>query len=90
MLHNFFNQGEACRVADVEEDVFFQVCSYSSPEKKSEEHGSEVSNLVGGVKAMLQEATFFQAMFRGGFQEATAERVILGGIPAPLLKVSLI
>ena len=47
---------EPCQVVTVEEDVFFKL----APDQ-----------LVGGIKSRLQ-VPFFEAMFRGGFQESNS------------------
>ena len=52
---------EPCQLTGVEEDVFFQLAP---------------NQLVGGVKSRLQ-VPFFEAMFRGGFQESNSEVVSL-------------
>lgn len=63
---------EPCQVADAKEDVFFQIIP---------------SQMIGGVKSRLQDASFFEAMFRGGFQESQTNVVPLVGVQAPVLKV---
>ena len=71
VLDDLFSQ-ESCQVADVKEDVFFQIV----PSQK-----------IGGVKSRLQGASFFEAMFRGGFQESQTNVVPLVDIQAPVFKV---
>lgn len=73
-LGDVFKQG-VCQVADLEEDVFFHISSQEA---------------VGGIRRKLQEASFFEAMFRGGFQESKATVITLTGIQAPILKVKTI
>ena len=63
---------ESCKVADAKEDVFFQIIP---------------SQRIGGIKSRLQDASFFEAMFRGGFQESQSNIVPLVGVQAPVLKV---
>ena len=64
----------SCKVANTEEDVFFQM---SSDQK-----------VIGGVKGILQEASsYFEAMFRGSFRESQVDVVQLDQIPAPVLQV---
>lgn len=70
-LNDLFSH-EPCQVADAEEDVFFQIVSRQT---------------IGGVKSRLQGASFFEAMFRGGFQESHTNIVPLADIQAPILKV---
>lgn len=61
-----------CQAADAAEDVFFQVTA---------------NQTIGGVKSRLQGASFFEAMFRGGFQESQTNVVSIVNIQAPVLKV---
>lgn len=61
-----------CQVTNVREDVFFQLIT---------------GQTIGGVKSRLQDASFFEAMFRGGFQESQNDVVVLVDIQAPVLKV---
>lgn len=74
VLNDLFGH-EACQVADAKEDVFFQIIP---------------SQTIGGVKSRLQGASFFEAMFRGGFQESHTNIVPLVDIQAPVLKVILL
>lgn len=71
---DIFKQG-LCQVANVEEDVFFEL---------------EPQEIVGGIRTKLQGASFFEAMFRGGFQESKSTVVTLAGVQAPILKVQFI
>ena len=64
---------EPCQVSAVEEDVFFQLAP---------------NQLVGGVKNRLQ-VPFFEAMFRGGFQESNSLIVSLtNSVQPPVFKVN--
>lgn len=64
---------DSCRAVDIEEDVFFHI----APDQT-----------IGGVKNLLQGASFFEAMFRGGFQESQTNVVPIFDVKLPVLKVT--
>lgn len=74
-LSDLFHHGDPCRASEDVEDVFFLV--------------QQDQSVVGGVKSRLQGSSYFQAMFRGGFNESLTDRIPMPGIQARVLLVVL-